>query len=163
MKLYELNEAILNLEAMLDADEVDLDTFNDTLDGLMPVWEELATGLASWVQNMKAEAAAVKEAKARMAKRQSGLEDRVKRVQEYLGRSMKAAGVAELKTDEWRVRTAKSPDSVLVSDDDAVPSDYRVEKTTFSLDKRKLLSDLKAGVKIEGVALVQDKISLRWS
>jgi hypothetical protein len=63
--------------------------------------------------------------------------------------------------DLFKVSRVKGREVVSIIDDDKIPTKYSNQKITYSVDKRQILADLKAGVKIDGAEITTGNPSLR--
>lgn len=54
------------------------------------------------------------------------------------------------------VQLNKKPWALIIEDESLVPSEYKKEKVTISIDKKQLKEDVKEGVIIDGVSIKED-------
>jgi len=78
--------------------------------------------------------------------------------------TMQSMAMAPIKCDEFTIALQKLPKTVVISNEDALPSEYlrtipAVAESTAP-DKKKILADLKEGVVIAGAELSQDAYKL---
>src|SRR5690554_3648844 len=95
MKLYELSQAYQNLLDMQD--ELDKQTFADTLESIQDEIEYKAENTAKMIRAMEAEAKALKEEEERLAHRRKLIEKRIKWLKEYLIENLEIAGKDQVK------------------------------------------------------------------
>lgn len=157
MKLYELSKAYQNLLDMQD--ELDEQTFTDTLETIQDEVEHKAENTAKIIRTMEAEAKALKEEEERLAYRRKSIENRIRRLKDYLLDNLEASGVNKVKGKHLSVRIQKTPPSVNILDEKAIPEQFYVEQQP-KLNKKALIEELKNGGKITGAELIQ-KRSLR--
>lgn len=72
-----------------------------------------------------------------------------------LQNALTTLGVEFLKGNEFLIKTKSNPPKVDVLDEAMVPAEYKNEKVTVSVDKKKISEGLKIGVEIPGTRLVQ--------
>jgi len=135
----ELNEVVL---AKLDEVQADV--------------KEKGIAIASFIKNIEADRDAIEIAKKNMAEREARLNRRVAYMTDYLQSNMERCGISEIACPYFVVKLKKCPLSVNVLDEDAIPSEYKKMKTTFSVDKIKLKEEILAGVIVPGVELKQN-------
>lgn len=157
MKLYELSQAYQNLLDMQD--ELDKQTFADTLESIQDEIEYKAENTAKMIRAMEAETKALKEEEERLARRRKTIESRIRWLKEYLIENLEMAGKDRIKGKHLSVRIQKSPPSVNILDESAIPKEFYVEQDP-KLNKKALIDALKNGGKITGAELIQ-KRSLR--
>jgi hypothetical protein len=164
MKLHQLTGAIANVEALLDADEIDATTAADTLAGLRLSFEERGLALARLIQNLEAEATAV-EAHAKAAKeRAAALKKKRDGVLEWLHQNMRATGVDRINAPDVRIAIkGKAPALILAGDfsTEDVPTRFLKRTETVTLDKVALKKAiLDEGLEVPGVDVERDATRL---
>ncbi len=98
--LYEITGDYLRLLEMLEEEEsIDLQAFNDTLEGIEGEFEIKADGYARVLKELKAEAGKYDAEIQRMTTRRDSLNNRSKMIKKHLYESMKATGKTKFKTD----------------------------------------------------------------
>lgn len=99
------------------------------------------------------------------AKRLSGLarSDRSKgdALKGRLLEALQSIGKVRFETPSYRITVAKGAPRADISDYKMVAALYGVRKETISIDRKRLLEDLKAGRSVTGVRLAEGKPSLR--
>lgn len=160
MNLYEITGDVLKLQEML-VNDPENEYVQDTLESLNGELELKATAYCRVIKNMEANLEAYKSEIDRLSKRKKVLENSIQRLKDALLESMKATGKDKIKDDIFTVairnNAPKLPSNL---DINKVPVDYLIERE-YSIDKRALLNDIKAG-KVEGIELEVNQ-SLRIS
>lgn len=144
MKLYEINEAILNC---IDPETGEADP--DKLDGLLMMREEKLENLTLWVKELKAEADAIKAEEKALAERRQAKERKAESLKKYLDEAL--AG-QKFETSRCVVSFRKSQ-KVEITDFDKIPDDYLRYKTPEP-DKTAIKAAIKDGLTVEGCELV---------
>ncbi|TBL15260.1 siphovirus Gp157 family protein [Bacillus paranthracis] len=158
--LYTLTGQYLELQNMIE-DGVDPEVLTDTLEAVEEAIETKAENIIRLVKNQEATVEAIKNEKKRLDARQKALENSNKRLKDYLFDSMKVTGNEKIKTDLVTISIKKNPKSVKVTDITAIPALYFKEQEP-TLDKKKVLDNLKKGIEIEGAEIQQsESISIR--
>ena len=75
--------------------------------------------------------------------------------------ALQSIGKTRLETPSYRITVAKGVSRADISDDKVVAALYGVRKETVSIDRKRLLEDLKAGRSVAGAQLTEGKPSLR--
>ena len=153
MKLYELTQNYMNLQALLEDETISQDIIEAAMKEVGDDIEEKAQNYAVIMKNLEAEAAALEKEEKRLAARKSSLKNRNKILKDYLENSMKSIGKTKFKTNLFSFNIGKNPSSVNIDDENLIPDQYIVY--TKSLAKRAMLDDIKKGVIIPGVSLKQ--------
>lgn len=154
MKLYELTDDYLRLMEM--AEELDPETFQDTLESINEAIEEKIENTAYLVRNLEADIKVLKEEEKRLAERRRALETKVIRIKEYLQNELEKAGIDKVKRPLITVSIQNNPPSVKIVDEKIIPSSFMIPQEP-KLDKKSLLQVLKNGEKVPGVELEQTR------
>lgn len=154
MKLYEItNELESILSSVTEDGEISQESI-DALEGLQGEFEEKAVSVASYIKNLEAEEAAIKQAMDDMKKRRDSLKSKAESLTEYLHSSMGRLGINEIKSSPYfKIKLKTCPVSVDVFDELAIPDEYMREKIVVTVDKIKLKEVLSEGVEVPGVCL----------
>lgn len=156
--LYEIRD---HLSALYDTLEGAPPELHAEIEAQIAAYEEAeirkVDGVASYIAFCESQqllaAAEVKrlhERKAMWERRQAHLEQSIVRV-------LHAAGKTELHGNTATLKLKKCPPSVNILDESLVPKEYIRTKTETSVDKVEAARALKAGVEIDGLALVTNK------
>ena len=158
MKLYELTQNYMNLQALLEDETISQDLIEKAMKEVSEDIEEKAENYAVIMKNLESEAEALEREEKRLAARKSSLRNRNKILKDNLENSMKATGKTKFKTRLFSFNIAKNPPSLDIADEELIPDKYIVY--TKSTAKKTMIDDLKQGVIIKGVKLKQTE-SLR--
>ena len=161
-KLYELTEVYKNIWDLVGDDEQDLTTLETALKQVEDNIEIKAENIAKLMKSIDADAEVIKIEEQRLAKRRKALENKREGMKSYLEAQLKEMGVDKVQGTLISVRLQKNPPSVNVLNESLIPEKYWKTIVTKSLDKKSMLDDLKADVKIKGAEIKQEK-SLRIS
>ena len=159
MKLYELTQNYLNLQELLENEEIPKEMVIDALDNVGEELEAKAENIAKLIKTLEVDITGYKAEETRLALKRKSLENRVKSLKEYLDNAMKVTGKTEFKGQLFSFSIQKNPPSVNVIDEKLIPEEYFIPQEP-ALDKKRLLSDLKSGIKVEGAEVKQTE-SLR--
>lgn len=160
--LYELSEMYMNIWDLVGDDEADLDSLEKALQTVESELSDKAENIARLVKNIEANAEVIKAEETRLAKKRKTLENKKDWFKSYLENQLKTIGKEKIEGQLFTVRLQKNPPSVNVLNEDKIPDKYWKVVTERNLDRKSLLADLKAEIKIEGAEIKQEK-SLRIS
>ena len=149
MKLYEINEAILNC---VDPETGEADV--EKLDELIMMRDEKLENLALWVKDLRAEAEAIKAEEKALAKRRKKKERRAESIKAYLKKELDGKRFETSRA----VCSFKKSQKVEITDLDKIPDDY-LRYSTPTADKTAIKAAIKDGISIEGAELV-DSVSM---
>ena len=146
MKLYEINEAILECIDQESGEVID----EEKLEELKLARDEKIHNIAAYIINLRAEAAVAKERAEVFTARKKAAENKAESLQRYLERQLDGQkwSDADFKI-AWRTSQATE-----IIDEEAIPVDYKIAQAP-KIDKAGLLRTLKMGKEIPGVRLVE--------
>lgn len=137
MKLYELTEMYNNL-LDLDLDEKDLQGALSNIDDEIEV---KADNIAKVLKDMEAEVKAIVDEEFRLSSRRKAIENRSKKLKEYLQSQMELVDKKKFKTTLFSFNIQKNTPSLKIIDESKIPEDY------FKIEKKLNKTDLKEAVK----------------
>lgn len=147
--LYEMSSATRTLYEMLMNDEIDEQTFNDTVEGMGAI--EKVEGYCQIISQLNAESDMFKAEIERLAKKKSALDNRVKWLKSQLYDFYLANGCEKIKAGTFTVSVRKS-ECVDIPDISKIPKKYC--NVTVSPDKTAIKAALKQGLKVSGAEIV---------
>lgn len=158
-KLYELTAAYNHITALIDDDATANDELLVYFNEIEGELQDKATNIAKLIENLEATAENIKAAEGRMAGRRKALENRADSIRKYLLTNMVNSNIFKIECDYFKIAVRDNPPAVIVDDESAVPSEYfrTPEPPKPTIDKKKILADIKEGVVISGVHLEQSK------
>lgn len=157
--LYEIAEQYRAMvETLMDSDQDD-QTIQDTIEAESYPIEIKAQNVAFAMRNMEATVAAIKDAEERMEKRRKAIENRVKRIREYLLTCMEHAGVSKIGCEYFELSIKSNPPTVDVYEPELLAVEYwrHPPPPPMQPDKEAIKAALKRGEKIQGVRMIQTK------
>lgn len=163
MNLYELSAEYMDLAVRMgDVDKDEIPKVLEELNAIDDSFNNKAVNVVKMIKSYEADAAAVKEEKKRLNDRQQTLENKAKRLKEYLYDNMKLLNKNRINSELFNISIRKNPPKLVVSSDQFIPEQYWIPQPS-KLDKQALLSDLKANVlEVDGVEVEQNEsVSIR--
>jgi hypothetical protein len=160
--LYDLSTALAVLnENIMENDGVLSEEFEQTLEALLPAITDKAGNISRWCRNLEGNIDSIDAEITRLRKRKDVNDHLKERLKEYLKDCMAKAGLAKLDIGIMTVSVQKNPPSVEITNEETVNAQYKTVKTQVVIDKKMLLEDLKAGIRVTGAELVTGKTHLR--
>lgn len=148
--LYELTTAAAALYEMLQAEEIDEQTFNDTLEAMGAT--EKVESYCKLIKQLQSDVDMFKGEIDRLNARKKTAENGVERVKAALLDFMKQSGQDKVKAGSFAVSTAKTQ-AVNITNEKAIPCRFLVEQPP-KIDKAGIKNALKAGETVGGAELV---------
>ncbi len=122
MKLYDLTQNYLQLLDM--AEQLDEETFQDTLAAIQEPLEEKVENIAKMIRSLEADITAIKDEEKRLADRRKALETKVDNSKEFLKQQLELAGIDKVKRPLITVSIQNNPPSVHVVDIEKISSQF---------------------------------------
>ncbi len=163
MNLYDLTTELRAVQNQIEDGGGELTPdLEASLDGLTLDLSVKAVSIAKWVLNIHADEKAVQTEVDRLTAKKRGRVALQKRLKDYIRESMIAVGHKKIEAPAVTVRVQKNPPSAEIVSAEDIPADYQIViPATTKIDKKKLLTDLKAGKDIPGARLVSGENHLR--
>lgn len=154
MNLYELTDNYLKVLELIEAGEENLD---DTLESINDTIEVKAENYAKIIRNLEGNVNMLKAEIERLNSRKKSIEGNIDRLKENLKQAMILTGKEKIKTGLFNITVANNPVALNVFDESKIPENFFTYETIKKMDKAKIKDLLKAGLVIEGAALIQGK------
>lgn len=156
--LYEIANEYQQIFDSMDNEELISENILIKLDEVHEAMENKAIALASYIKNIEAEKKAINDAKKAMNEREERLNSKILSLQTYLQSNMERCGITDItKSPYFTIKLKKCRASVDDFDKEKIPDEYKRIKEIITIDKIKIYAELKNGVVIPGVRLVQNK------
>jgi len=160
--LFEISKVITDL--LENGEHVDPETGEfldlDDLDSVELSFNDKVDNCVMYVKSLEAEAAAIKAEEQNIAARRKAKENQAESLKRYVARCFDMTGKKKFETPRCKLSWRESS-RVEVYDEAIVPDDFKVVKTTVSVDKRRIATELKdAGdeeFSIPGATLVRSR------
>lgn len=157
--LYELAHDYRNAADKLADLDLDPQTIEDTLESLSGDLEVKATNTAMLIRNLEASAAAIGDAEAQMAARRIALQNRAKRIKDYVLANMMVAGIQKIECPYFKLAVRDNPAAVEVYEPGLIPANFmrQPDPPPPAVDKTAIKEALKAGQDVPGCKLTVGK------
>lgn len=157
-QLYVIADNYRKALTMIEESEASSEMIDATMNALEGAFEAKAINVAFFIQELEATATAIDTAMQSMELRKRSVQRNADRIRGYLKNCMEATGTQKIECPHFKISVKKNAPKAEVFDEKQIPDEYmqQPEPPPKKLDKRMLLDDLKQGVVIEGVALVQE-------
>lgn len=159
--LYELTDQYNKaLTELLDIEDLDNDTFADTMESLEGELVEKGKNVAAYFQNLDADSNALKDAEARIKARRIVIENKVNRLKEYLRFNMEQSGITKIECPEFSVTLRKASEVTEVYDQNQLPKEFIKTRLTETADKTAIKKAIKNGEEVPGAKISKGKTIL---
>jgi len=153
----EYRASLYNIQNTLEDVEIDDEEKHsmivDSLSDIKDSFEIKALNVASFIANLKLEAIAVKTAEQRIIRRRRSLERQVEWLTEYLFCQMQKMKLDKLSNEQLTLAIRNNPAKVIISNEDAIPDQFKKIETSTKVLKSSIASAIKSGESITGVYL----------
>jgi hypothetical protein len=131
-------------------DETALDKLNALQDSI----ENKCINITKLFKSIELTQEMIKTEKERLIKREKMFKNQVTRLKEYLQMNMERCEIKKIESPEFTISMQNNPPSVEILDPNQVPCSYDKDLPR-ELNLKKIMEDLKNGLEIPGVRLVQ--------
>ena len=152
MTLYEMNAATRQLYELLQNEEIDEQTFNDTLESIGV--EHKIDSYCEVIRQMQADIEMLDTEIERLEKRKKPLVNSIDRMKKALTDHLFFRGEKKMSTVRFTVRLTSS-ERVQVVNENIIPKKYWVKQDP-KLDKASIRELLKSGQKVKGCELIKN-------
>jgi len=162
MQLYKITESMKEVQAMVD-DGVPLDQLEDTMKLIEMDFKEKAESILYVLANIRSEMEACKAEETRLADRHKAKEKQADKLKEYLLYNMQELKSGKIDNGVMSASIRKGAPVLVITNEEAIPNEYKKIAVTSSTDKKGLLKALKAleeGETIEGAEIGAGKNTL---
>lgn len=150
--LYEMTAQATALYEMLQAEEIDEQTFNDTLEAMGTA--EKVENYCKVIKQLQSDVAMFKGELDRLTARKKTAENAIDRMKAALLMFLQQSGQDKVKAGSFAVSTATTQ-AVNITDEMAIPCIYLVAQPP-KIDKIGIKNALKSGEKISGAELINN-------
>lgn len=158
MTLYEMTAAGRALLEMLEAGEIDEQTFADTLESIGA--DEKVDTYCEIIAQRKADAEVLRGEIERLTAKKKAAENDIDRMRRALAEFMLGTGQQKLKTQLFSC-SISSRASVNITDESIIPTEYKIPQPD-KIDKAGILKMLKSGETVSGAEIVfNDSLTIR--
>lgn len=159
LNLYEITNAF---PVLMENEEISEENKKQIEEELTLLLQQKSQNIIGYIRNMELTAEAMKNEEKRISERRKQIENHIVRFKEYVKDCMKNNGILKIETGLGTLSTAKSPISIEIINESAIPDEYKTEVVTTKVDKKKIADNFKAtGELIEGVIIHTDNTNLR--
>ena len=159
LSLYEITNAF---PALMENEEITEEDKNKIEAELTMLLQQKSQNIIGYTKNIDLTINAMKEEEARIASNRKVLENREERFKQYIKECMERNGITKIETALGTLSIAKSPASVEIINEEAIPSEFKQEVVTVKIDKTKIKNNFKETGEIpEGVNIITTNTNLR--
>lgn len=155
MNLLEIKKDYLSAIEMVDEDWVITEQGLDLLNKSELSLKEKSVNIAKIITLFDNNVEAIKKEKDRLNKLEKSYKTNKDKIKEWLSYNLQDVWIEKLETELYKISFRKSK-QVEILNEDIIPQDFFITKTTKSLDKKKAMDLLKKWEKIEGLQIKEN-------
>lgn len=144
-----MNQAAINLYEMLQADEIDEQAYNDTMEGIGA--DEKLEDYIYVIKQCEADNVAIKTEIDRLKANKEKNDKAIDRMKKAVIDFMNATGQKKAKAGTFNLSLRKS-ESTVITDETKIPSEYLIPQPP-KVDKTAIKKAIKLGVKVDGAVI----------
>lgn len=162
LSLYNITNKFVELMDKAQEGTITEEEYNQLGEELAIQLQQKGSNIIGYTKNIELTINAMKEEEDRMASNRKVLENKLARFKQYVKECMENNGITKIETGLGTLSIAKSPASVEIINEEAIPSEFKQEIVTVKIDKTKIKNNFKETGEIpDGVNIVTTNTSLR--
>lgn len=161
LSLYNITNKFIELFEKAESSELTQEEILEQGNELALALKNKSTSIVGYVRNSELMSEAIKNEIDRLTAMKKTVDNRIDKFKEYVKENMERLDISKIDTELGTLSVSKNPISVEIYDEALITDEYRKERVTVTIDKTAIKNDLKAGKKVEGARLIEDKTSLR--
>lgn len=159
LSLYQITSAF---PALMESEEITEEDKNKIEAELTMLLQEKSQNIIGYLRNNELTIEAMKAEEKRISDVRKALENRNSKFKEYVKECMENNGITKIETGLGTISIAKSPVSVEIINEEAIPSEFKQEIVTVKIDKMKIKENFKETGEIpDGVNIITTNTNLR--
>ena len=159
LSLYQITSAF---PALMESEEITEEDKNKIEAELTMLLQEKSQNIIGYLRNNELTIEAMKAEEKRISDVRKALENRNNKFKEYVKECMENNGITKIETGLGTISIAKSPVSVEIINEEAIPSEFKQEIVTVKIDKMKIKENFKETGEIpDGVNIITTNTNLR--
>ena len=159
LSLYQITNAF---PALMESEEITPEDKAKIEEELTILLQQKSQNIIGYTKNIELTINAMKEEEDRIASNRKTLENKLARFKQYVKECMENNGITKIETGLGTLSIAKSPVSVEIVNEEAIPSDFKQEIVTVKVDKTKIKENFKETGEIpDGVNIITTNTNLR--
>lgn len=159
LSLYQITSAF---PALMESEEITEEDKNKIEAELTMLLQEKSQNIIGYLRNNELTIEAMKAEEKRISDVRKALENRNSKFKEYVKECMENNGITKIETGLGTISIAKSPVSVEIINEEAIPSEFKQEIVTVKIDKIKIKDNFKETGEIpDGVNIITTNTNLR--
>ena len=159
LSLYQITNAF---PALMESEEITPEDKAKIEEELTILLQQKSQNIIGYTKNIELTINAMKEEEDRIASNRKTLENKLTRFKQYVKECMENNGITKIETGLGTLSIAKSPVSVEIVNEEAIPNNFKQEIVTVKVDKTKIKENFKETGEIpDGVNIVTTNTNLR--
>lgn len=144
-------------EAFNKLEELDFDqqTIEDSLSLIKTDFNSKAINVSNYIKNLENKITEMKEAEDSIAGRRKILQNRIKRIRDYLRTNMEKCGINDIYSPYFDIKLEKNSYALKIETEQDIPAKYFHRKITLIPSKISIKADLKKGINVPGCSLIR--------
>ena len=159
MNIYELTQEYIQLLALAEDEDTDIQAIDDTLEAIQGEIEDKADGYAKVILQLNAESIGLKQEIDRLTKMQKVIDNNAKYLKDRLQQAMEVTGKTKFKTSLFSFNIQKNQAALVIDNAEKIPQEFLIPQKP-KVDNAGIKEALKAGKEYDWCHLSQSE-SLR--
>lgn len=152
--LYDIAESLRAILEYGDCDEESGVPIGEQIAALKMTYDDKVDGVIAFIKEQRALATAIKAEQDALKERRAAIENRVERLSEYLANCLRIANKTAYENARHKV-TFRRSEAIEIIDESLIPAEFKVVKTTETVDKKAIKEAIEEGEIVDGAVLVE--------
>ena len=162
LNLYNITNKFVELMDKVQEGTITEEEYNQLGEELAIQLQQKGSNIIGYTKNIELTINAMKEEEDRISSNRKALENKLTKFKQYVKECMENNGITKIETGLGTLSIAKSPASVEIINEEAIPSEFKQEIVTIKVDKTKIKNNFKETGEIpDGVNIITTNTSLR--
>ena len=159
--LFELTATLAELNQMLDSEEIDEQTINDTLEAVKGEIGLKCDNYAFYIKQLEQKATGLRDTAAGIINKAKSIENMIDRMKNAIRSAVEETDGQKIEGSVFKFAMQKNPASVVLDEQyiENLPEKYL--KVTTDVNRSAIKDDIKNGVNLDGIAHLESTYSLR--
>ena len=140
LSLYEITNAF---PALMENEEITPEDKEKIKEELTTLLQQKSQNIIGYTKNIELTINAMKEEEERICSNRKTLENKLTKFKQYVKECMENNEITKIQTGLGTLSIAKSPASVEIINEEAIPSEFKQEIVTVKIDKTKIKENFK--------------------
>ena len=160
-QLYKIADDHRAIMEVIDSGDFTAEEMADTIDGAVGEFNDKAQSVLAYEKGLDSDIGIIDAEIKRLQSRKRALSNKKQSMRDYLKTNMIRTDITNIKCPLFSITLAKGREKLIIDDQEKIPDEYIQVEVVQTVDKKRLLSDIKSGAEVPGCHSEEGEKSLR--